>query len=108
MIDLSSHLIQSLIVVGSLTMILGYIAHHVVTTDEPQKNPVTETPDTDHYYQPPDDWSEDTALRWCSDCGAFNHTEYRFCRGCAEEIHNERMIHPRSISRLQQDVQNKH
>lgn len=107
MIEVSSPLTQSLAVFGALALILVYVAYRLAAPRQSRNAPITNTVNTDRSYQTPDDWSEDTPLRLCGECGTFNHTEYRFCRECTGELRTARMVSPHSVTRLKNEVENR-
>lgn len=113
MIDTSAAFVQSLAVFGMLGLLLAYGAYWVAT----RVNPTTTAEQTSiaqavhqstGHCDIPDDWDEEQPLFWCGDCGTFNHTEYRFCRGCAGELRQAQVVPPRSITQLQNNLQNQH
>lgn len=103
---ISSHL-QSILVYLTIVLLIVYTIHYVFRRQTNAKRNAQHTTRTQESYETPDNWDEETPLCWCDECGAFNHMEYRFCRGCTTELRRNRLVPPQSVISVQQDIKNK-
>lgn len=106
--DLTLHAVIILSTLFLLTVYTAYRLFRLATphTATQESSTVTEpgTNDPSGPYETPNDWDGDSDLRWCDDCNAFNHVEYRFCRSCTSELQHSRRIPARSVSNIQNDL----
>lgn len=99
--------LQSVAVIGTALLLLAYTLYKL--TSQPQQQNITVTTDThaEHSYRTPDDWDNEQPLCLCDDCGAFNHIEYQYCRGCATALQKSHMMPAHSVDKIQRETGNK-
>lgn len=108
MIESTPPSMMTIIVFGTGILLFGYIAFRLVTATQSNQTTIRTDVTTAHSYKTPEDWDGETPLCLCDECGAFNHVEYRYCRGCATAVQQSRMLPPRSVSELKGETENKH